>query len=106
MTAMRELANSAARSAIDKHVRKHTGKQVTGKLFGGLSDGFHQPGPGLLGLARAVAAGNHWRCDRRLHRPVLDLGRDPPLFSLMRLNRPLEDQPAAESTAGEESTPA
>jgi hypothetical protein len=34
LTAMRDLANSAARSAIDRHVRKNTGKQATGKLLG------------------------------------------------------------------------
>ena len=31
---MRELANTAARTAIDSHVRKRKGKQATGKLFG------------------------------------------------------------------------
>jgi hypothetical protein len=34
MSAMRELANTAARSAIDRHVRQHTGKQAAGKLVG------------------------------------------------------------------------
>lgn len=34
MSAMRELANTAARSAIDQHVRQHTGRQATGKLLG------------------------------------------------------------------------
>lgn len=33
LSAMRDLANSAARSAIDRHVRKHTGRQAAGKLF-------------------------------------------------------------------------
>jgi hypothetical protein len=36
MAAMRELANSAARTAIDKHQRKNTGKQAAGKLVGSL----------------------------------------------------------------------
>jgi hypothetical protein len=36
MSAMRELANTAARSAIDRHVRQHTGRQALGKLFGAL----------------------------------------------------------------------
>jgi hypothetical protein len=31
---MRELANTAARTAIDRHARKHKGKQATSKLFG------------------------------------------------------------------------
>ena len=31
---MRDLANSAARSAIDQHVRKHTGKQATNRMIG------------------------------------------------------------------------
>jgi hypothetical protein len=34
LSAMRELANTAARSAIDRHVRQHTGKQAAGKLVG------------------------------------------------------------------------
>jgi hypothetical protein len=34
MSAMRELANTAARTAIDRHVRQHTGKQAAGKLLG------------------------------------------------------------------------
>jgi hypothetical protein len=34
MSAMRDLANTAARSAIDQHVRKHTGQQATGRLIG------------------------------------------------------------------------
>jgi hypothetical protein len=34
LSAMRELANSAARSAIDRHARKHTGKQAAGRLAG------------------------------------------------------------------------
>jgi hypothetical protein len=34
LTAMRELANTAARSAIDRHVRQHTGRQALGKLIG------------------------------------------------------------------------
>lgn len=32
LSAMRELANSAARTAIDRHVRKHTGRQAAGRL--------------------------------------------------------------------------
>jgi len=36
MSAMRDLANTAARSAIDHHVRKHTGQQATGRLLGAL----------------------------------------------------------------------
>jgi len=32
MSAMRELANTAARTAIDQHVRKHSGRQAAGKL--------------------------------------------------------------------------
>jgi hypothetical protein len=31
---MRELANTAARSAIDRHVRQHTVRQAVGKLIG------------------------------------------------------------------------
>ena len=34
MSALRDLANSAARSAIDQHVRKRSGKQATGRLVG------------------------------------------------------------------------
>jgi predicted nucleic acid-binding Zn-ribbon protein len=34
MSALRELVNNAARSAIDHHVRKHTGKQAAGRLMG------------------------------------------------------------------------
>jgi hypothetical protein len=34
LSAMRELANSAARTAIDSHARKRKGKQATTKLFG------------------------------------------------------------------------
>lgn len=34
LSAMRELANSAARSAIDRHIRRRTQQQATGKLFG------------------------------------------------------------------------
>ena len=34
LSAMRELANTAARSAIDRHVRQHTGRQVWGRLIG------------------------------------------------------------------------
>jgi len=34
LSAMRELANTAARTAIDSHVRKRKGRQATGKLFG------------------------------------------------------------------------
>jgi hypothetical protein len=33
LSAMRELANDAARHAIERHIRKHTGKQATGKLL-------------------------------------------------------------------------
>jgi hypothetical protein len=32
LSAMRELANTAARTAIDQHVRKHTGRQAAGRL--------------------------------------------------------------------------
>ena len=32
LSAMRELANTAARTAIDRHVRKHTGRQAAGRL--------------------------------------------------------------------------
>jgi len=35
MSAMRDLANAAARSAIDEHVRKNTSKEVTGKEAAG-----------------------------------------------------------------------
>jgi hypothetical protein len=34
LSAMRELANTAARTAIDSHARKRKGKQATTKLFG------------------------------------------------------------------------
>jgi hypothetical protein len=34
MSAMRDIANTAARSAIDRHVRKHTGQQAAGRLLG------------------------------------------------------------------------
>ncbi len=34
MSAMRDIANTAARSAIDHHVRKHTGQQAAGRLVG------------------------------------------------------------------------
>jgi hypothetical protein len=103
MTAMRELANSAARSAIDKHVRKHTGKQVTGKLFGAcltvctsLVLGYWawkaQSLPATVAAAIGSCIGLYWMwaAIRRL-------------FSLMRLNRPQEDQPVADGAAGEES---
>jgi hypothetical protein len=33
ISAMRDLANTAARSAIDRHVRKNTSKQAAGRLF-------------------------------------------------------------------------
>jgi hypothetical protein len=33
MSAMRDLANTAARSAIDRHVRKNTSRQAAGRLF-------------------------------------------------------------------------
>jgi hypothetical protein len=106
MTAMRELANSAARSAIDKHVRKHTGKQVTGKLFGAcLTVGTSlmlaywawkaQSLPAAVAAAIGSCIGLYWTfaAVRRL-------------FNLMRLNRPQEDQPAAVAGAGEQSAAA
>ena len=34
LTALRALANTAARTAIDRHVRKNTGRQATGKFVG------------------------------------------------------------------------
>jgi hypothetical protein len=34
LSAMRELANTAARSAIDHHIRRHTNRQAMGKLLG------------------------------------------------------------------------
>jgi len=34
LTAMRDLANSAARTAIDQHVRKHSSRRATQKLLG------------------------------------------------------------------------
>jgi hypothetical protein len=36
LSAMRDLANSAARSAIDQHVRKHTGRQAASRLTGAI----------------------------------------------------------------------
>jgi hypothetical protein len=101
MTAMRDLANSAARSAIDQHVRKHTGKQAASKVFTSL---LTIAASGLLSywawktfsLQAAVGAGigglvgTYWlfAAIRRL-------------FILMRLNKPEEEQaePAVEAKA-------
>jgi hypothetical protein len=106
MTAMRELANSAARSAIDKHVRKHTGKQATGKLLGACLTvctslvlaywaWSAQSLLATVGAAIGSCIGLYWT-----------LAAVRRLFSLMRLNRPLEEQPAADGGAGEESAAA
>jgi hypothetical protein len=53
ISAMRELANTAARSAIDRHVRQHTGKQAAGKLLGA---GLTIVASGLLGYWAVRAA--------------------------------------------------
>jgi hypothetical protein len=88
LTAMRDLANSAARSAIDRHVRKHTGKQVAGKLTGAF---LTVTASGLLsywawktnsfqaavGAGIGGAAGAYWT-----------LAAIRRLFGLMRLNKP------------------
>ena len=99
---MRELANTAARSAIDKHVRKHTGKQATGKLFGACLTvcaslvlaywaWYGQSLPATVGAAIGGCVGLYWTwaAVRRL-------------FSLMRLN---QEQPAVEDEAAEELAP-
>jgi hypothetical protein len=104
MSAMRELANSAARSAIDKHVRKHTGKQATGKLFGAFLTvccsvvlaywAWHEQSlPATVGAVIGGCAGLYWTfaAVRRL-------------FILMKLNRPEEELPAAENATGEKTS--
>jgi len=93
MSAMRDLANSAARSAIDRHVRKHTGQQAAGRLMGafltvGLSAGlgfWAWKSNSLQAAAGAIIGGGlgmHW---------LLSAARR--LFKLRRLNAP-QDSPS------------
>ncbi len=93
MSAMRDIANSAARSAIDRHVRKHTGQQATGRLFGACLTVALSAGLGywawktgsLQAAAGAIIGGGlglHW---------LLSAARR--LFKLRRLNTP-QDAPA------------
>ncbi len=105
MSAMRELANTAARSAIDKHVRTHSGKLATGKLFGACLTvcislvlaywAWHGRSlPATVGAVIGVCLGLHWT-----------LAAVRRLFSLMKLNRPQEEKPAIVNAVAEEPAP-
>jgi len=90
LSAMRELANTAARTAIDRHVRKHTGRQAAGRLVGA----------GLTIAASTLLAYWAWKGHSiqagvgagigggvGIYWTLAALRR---LFGAMRLNRPLE----------------
>jgi hypothetical protein len=95
LSAMRDLANTAARSAIDRHVRKHKGKQAAGTIFIALLTlGFSgvasyrawQLHSLEAGVAAGIggAAGAYWL--------LASLRR---LLSLMRLRQPHGDKAAS-----------
>jgi chromosome segregation ATPase len=94
LSAMRDLANSAARTAIDRHIRKHTAKQATARVvaaclvvavslvLGYVAWRGHSL-PAGLGAAIGIGVGIFWM--------IAALRR---VLVVMRLNRP-EDEPAA-----------
>jgi hypothetical protein len=85
---MRDLANSAARSAIEQHIRKHTGKQAAGKLFSAF----------LTLIASVVLAFAAWKIHSIEAGVAAGLGAFMGvrwtlvalrrIFTVMRLNRP------------------
>jgi len=99
LSAMRELANTAARTAIDRHVRKHTGRQAAGRL---VAAGLTIATSVLLGywawqshsLQAGVGAGIGGGIG--IYWTLAALRR---LFGAMRLNRPHEA--ASPSAVGE-----
>jgi hypothetical protein len=94
--AMREVANSAARSAIDQHVRKHSGKIAVGKLVGA-----------SLTIAASILLGYWaWRTDQLTAKVGAGIGAGVGLqwlmqgmrrvLNLMRLDRQqIEPRPSA-----------
>ena len=104
LAAMRELANSAARSAIAKHQRKTTGKHVTGRLVGigvvlaasGALAYWAWSIPSItaaVGASVGFTASLYW-CTRALGR----------MMSSARLHRPYE-APAAQAPGAAVSDP-
>jgi hypothetical protein len=100
LAAMRELANSAARSAIATHQQKHTSKRATGKLIGSLvvlalSLGLVFVAWQASSLAAAIGAGvgiavSCWGMSAGLWR----------LLQSMQLKRPGEKGAAVEAGSG------
>lgn len=96
LSAMRDLANTTARAAIDTHIRKHTGRQAVGRLFTAIL---------ILAISGTVSIWARWThslpagvaggigAALGLLGTLAALRR---MLSVMRLNRPqTSEQPAA-----------